>query len=156
MKFIKRLVFVLILLLVAFFIYRMISPAAAKNLLYDLKSFSNNTIGTHFSLSGTTLLVTWTVIDITGTILQDTWGLQEITGDDELLLRDITLSQENLDTGNDISWTTISGDALLDSPILSWTTTIIVSPPTTVIVPKKTPPPKNNNDLDHFLQNFGN
>ncbi len=58
MKFIKRLIFVIILLLIAFFIYRLISPKAANELLRDLKSFSNTTIGTHFVLSGQTLVVT--------------------------------------------------------------------------------------------------
>lgn len=51
MRFIKRFIFVLILLVIAFFIYRRISPKAANNLLDDLKTLSNNTIGTNFSLS---------------------------------------------------------------------------------------------------------
>jgi hypothetical protein len=58
MRFIKRLIFIFILLLIAFFIYRLINPTAAKDLLYDLKSFSNTTIGTHFSLSGGTITAT--------------------------------------------------------------------------------------------------
>jgi len=52
MRFIKRLIFVVFLLVAAFFVYRVISPTAAKELLYDLKSFANDTIGTHFSLNG--------------------------------------------------------------------------------------------------------
>jgi hypothetical protein len=51
MRFIKRFIFVILLLIIAFFIYRLISPKAAKELLFDLKSFSNDKIGTHFSLS---------------------------------------------------------------------------------------------------------
>jgi hypothetical protein len=58
MRFIKRLIFVVLLLVIAFFIYRLISPTAAKELLYDIKSFSNDKIGTHFSLSGEVLLET--------------------------------------------------------------------------------------------------
>jgi hypothetical protein len=52
MRFVKRFIFVLILLLIAFFIYRLVNPTAAKELLFDLKTFSNDKIGTHFSLSG--------------------------------------------------------------------------------------------------------
>lgn len=51
MRFIKRLFFVTILLVIAFFFYRLINPAGAKALLYDIKSFFNTTIGTHFSLT---------------------------------------------------------------------------------------------------------
>ena len=58
MRFIKRLIFVILLLLIAFFVYRLINPTAAKELLYDIKSFSNTTIGTHFSLSGEVLVET--------------------------------------------------------------------------------------------------
>lgn len=57
MRFIKRFIFVIILLLIAFFIYRLISPQGAKQLLYDLKLSSNSTIGTEFPLSGDVLLV---------------------------------------------------------------------------------------------------
>gem|GEM_PF-1736506 len=56
MKFIKRFIFVILLLLIAFFIYRLISPTAAKELLHDLKSFSNDKMGTHFTLSGEAVL----------------------------------------------------------------------------------------------------
>jgi hypothetical protein len=42
MKFIKRLIFVFILLLLAFFVYRLVNPSAAKDLLQDMKSFSND------------------------------------------------------------------------------------------------------------------
>jgi hypothetical protein len=52
MRFIKRFIFVIVLLLIAFFLYRLISPKAANQLLFDLKNFSNTSIGTHFSLSG--------------------------------------------------------------------------------------------------------
>lgn len=72
MKFIKRLLFILFLLIVAFFVYRLINPTAAKELLYDLKSFSNDTIGTHFSLSGEVLETTGVVLDLTGTIVEST------------------------------------------------------------------------------------
>ena len=72
MRFIKRLIFVIILLLIAFFIYRLISPTAAKELLYDLKTFSNTMIGTHFTLSGEVLATTGTVLDMTGALIEDT------------------------------------------------------------------------------------
>jgi len=58
MRFIKRLIFVIILLVIAFFIYRLINPKAANALLHDMKSFSNQRIGTHFSLSGTIITIT--------------------------------------------------------------------------------------------------
>jgi hypothetical protein len=62
----------LILLLIAFFIYRVINPAGAKSLLYDLKSFSNDKIGTNFSLTSDVVELTGTVIEMTGDILEDT------------------------------------------------------------------------------------
>ena len=58
MRFIKRLIFVVLLLVIAFFVYRLVNPTAAKELLYDIKSLSNNTIGTHFALSGEVLVET--------------------------------------------------------------------------------------------------
>jgi len=98
MRFIKRLIFVIILLLLAFFVYRLINPKAAQSLLFDLKTFSNTTIWTHFPLSGDVVVTSWVVIDLTGTIeswiVQDTWALQELTGTDELLLKDTSFSPE--------------------------------------------------------------
>jgi hypothetical protein len=58
MRFLKRFIFVVILLVLAFFIYRLISPKAANQLLLDIKTFSNDTVGTHFSLSGEVAVVT--------------------------------------------------------------------------------------------------
>jgi len=110
MRFIKRLIFIIILLLLAFFVYRLINPSAATALLRDLKSFSNTTIGTHFSLTYEVLEVTWTNLDITGTVIEVTWALQEFTGDEELLLNDTQLSWENelpLST-----WTSSSSDSV--------------------------------------------
>lgn len=116
-------IFIIVLLLLAFFVYRLISPTAAKTLLYDLKSFSNTTIGTNFSLNSKSLETTWTVLDITGTIVEETWFFQEITGDEELLLNDMLLTEENFDIQTTTTWTT--------SP---------VTPPTTPVTPPTTPP----------------
>jgi hypothetical protein len=58
MRFVKRFIFVVILLVLAFFIYRLISPKAANQLLLDIKTFSNDTIGTRFSLSGEVIVAT--------------------------------------------------------------------------------------------------
>ncbi|MEI6672975.1 MAG: hypothetical protein WCL02_06720 [bacterium] len=58
MRFIKRFFFIIFLLLIAFFVYRLISPKAANALLFDLKTFSNDKIGTHFILSGEILVTT--------------------------------------------------------------------------------------------------
>lgn len=102
MRFIKRFFFIILLLLIAFFIYRLISPKAANALLFDLKTFSNDKIGTHFILSGEVLVTTWTlvdtwvIIDTTGVVLNDTWIFQENTGD-ELLLND-TENMQNTGT----------------------------------------------------------
>ena len=63
--------------------------------MYDLKSFSNDKIGTHFSLSGEVIAETWVVLDITGTVLDDTWILEEMSGDEELLLNDSALPEES-------------------------------------------------------------
>lgn len=156
MRFIKRLVFILILLVIAFFIYRLISPLAAQSLLSDLKSFSNTTIGTHFILSTETVIDTWTTLDMTGVVLQNTWGLQEITGDDDFLLTDVDYIQDDLDTWDYISWMV----DLETSPSLPTTSSPLppeISIPTTG-TPKPTPvvpSSQSNSDLDKFLQNFG-
>ncbi|MFA7298084.1 MAG: hypothetical protein WC010_00335 [Candidatus Absconditabacterales bacterium] len=94
MRFIKRFIFVVLLLVIVFFIYRLINPTAAKALLFDLKTFSNDKIGTHFSLSGEVITSTGVELDLTGTVLDITGGLQELTGDEELLLNDMVLSDE--------------------------------------------------------------
>jgi len=58
MRFIKRLIFIIVLLLVAFFVYRLINPTAAKALLYDLATFSNTRLHTHFTLNNIPLVAT--------------------------------------------------------------------------------------------------
>ena len=94
MKFIKRLIFICILLLIAFFIYRLINPTAAQELLYDIKTFSNTNLHTHFSLNtGEILVETWIIFEI-----EETWGLQELTGDDELLFGGTEGIEENTGT----------------------------------------------------------
>jgi len=150
MRFIKRLIFVIFLLVIAFLVYRVIKPTAAKQLLHDLESFSNTTIGTHFSLTGITIVTSWTVLAVTGEVIENTWTLS--SGDDTLLLNDASLSQENFDTWIQETWTTSS------------TTTI--TPPTTptkTTTTKKTTTTSSNGlstqdmrDLKNLLQNFGN
>ena len=96
MRFIKRLIFVVFLLVVAFFVYRLVNPNAAKDLLNDLKSFSNTNIGTHFSLSDQTLVASGAVFTETGTAAGAS-GLDEMTGDEALLLNDMDLPQESFE-----------------------------------------------------------
>lgn len=112
MIFIKRFFFVLILLVIAFFVYRMIHPVWAASLLYDLKSFSNSTLGTDFVLfsdiqntTGAIFDETWIVLDVTGILFDDTGSLQEISGD-ELLLHDVDILDEPIsDTQPFVTWT---------------------------------------------------
>ncbi len=156
MRFVKKIVFVLLLLIIAFFVYRLISPNSANNLLLDIKTFSNTSFGTHFDLSGTILETsgvvldtTWTVLDASGVSLLTTG--QENTGD-ELLLSDVELS-----TGQ----TTIPATGTIVS---SWAT-VITSAPVVVPVVKKTPtkaPAKpvptssSSSDYKNLLENFSN
>jgi len=106
MRFIKRLIFVILLLVIAFFVYRLINPTAANQLLSDIKSFSNDKIGTHFILTWEILVQSWVVLDTTGTVVDTTWFLQDSSGDEQLLLNDAELSQ---DTGSSLvehtTWT---------------------------------------------------
>lgn len=154
MKFIKRFIFVLILLLIAFFVYRLINPSAAKALLYDVKSFSNDTLGTHFSLSGELLQSTWVILDSTGVLVQDTWMMQEITGDDELLLENMELPAENFDTEPSLTWTVVSTPTAT-TPSPTPTTTPTTQPTTT---PKTTTTPKwlSSQDIRDLQTLFGN
>ena len=96
MRFIKRLLFVIFLLVMAFLVYRLVSPKAAKELLFDLKTFSNDKVWTHFSLSGQVIDSPSSAIETTGAVIaEDTWIFQEITGDEEeLLLNDSPLPQD--------------------------------------------------------------
>ena len=157
MKFIKRFIFVLILLLIAFFIYRLINPTAAKELLFDLKTFSNDKIGTHFSLSGE-IIETWAVLNVTGTVSEDMWFLQEISGDEQLLLNDAELTQESFTE----TWTSSVATAVvapaptpLPTPTPTpKTTTVKTTTPTTKTTSSSSS--KNTSDLNAFLKKFGN
>ena len=148
MRFIKRLIFVIFLLVIAFLVYRLINPKAAKELLYDLKSFSNTTIGTHFS-TGTAIVVSWTELAVTGDVIQETWVLQETTGGDELLLNDTWVAQENFDAKASTTWTVPSK-------------TTPPTPKTTSPIPKTTSSSskwlssQDIRDIKNLLQNFGN
>lgn len=176
MKFIKRLIFVILLLVIAFFVYRLINPIAANQLLYDVKSFSNNTIGTHFSLSWWVLIETWVVLDTTGIVLDTTWIIQDSSGDEELLLNDAELPQ---DTGiwlvDHITWTisqtpcpampTVSTCPTNQEKYVSYTSPecgtyySCRTKTTTTTTPKTTTKPsssQNNRDTDNFLKNFWN
>lgn len=123
MKFIKRLIVVIVLLLLAFFVYRLISPSGAKTLLYDLKSLANDKIWTHFSLETNEEILTGSVIDITGLVLDETWVLQEFTDEDELLLEDVPLEEEMFsdDSSQNIEEDIIVSDPLPSSPATSST-----------------------------------
>jgi len=176
MRFIKRLMFVILLLVIAFFVYRLINPTAAKELLYDIKSFSNTTIGTHFSLSEEVLVETWVVLDMTGIVLGDTWLLEEMSGDEQLLLNDAELPQ---DTGislvEEVTWTisqtpcpampTVNSCPTNQEKYVSYTSpecwtyyscrTKTTTPPTPKTITKPSSS-QNNRDTDNFLKNFWN
>lgn len=122
MRFIKKFFFICILIVLAFFVYRLISPTSANALLSDIKSFSNDTLGTHFALSQPILESTWVVLDVTGVVLEETWILQEFASGDELLLNDVDLSQQSMST-----WT-----------VVTWTLPVVEEPK--VVVPLQTPP----------------
>jgi len=172
MRFIKRLIFVVLLLVIAFFVYRLVNPTAAKELLYDIKSLSNNTIGTHFALSGEVLVETWVVLDMTGIILWDTWFLEEMSGDEQLLLNDAELPQ---DTGislvEEVTWTisqtpcpampTVNSCPTNQEKYVSYTSSecgTYYSCRTKTITPKTITKPSSsqNQGLDTFLDNFRN
>jgi len=109
MRFVKRIIVIFVLLLIAFFFYRLVNPTGAKALLFDLKNFSNTNLGTNFSIEVTeedymdelieelteelaeeSILVTWLLLD-------SPWSLQEFTEEDELLFWDVPLDQEDVD-----------------------------------------------------------
>ena len=127
--------------------------------MYDLKSFSNEKIGTHFSLTGEVLiLASWTVLDMTGTILEDTWILQEFA-DDELLFDDTDLL-----TWDDLPVIVpeVEVSTWVVPPVVAPAPAVVPPTPTTVVKPttpvkKPTTPvkkPATNNDLNIFLDNF--
>lgn len=111
MKFIKRLLFIVLLLLLAFFIYRLINPSAAKTLVQDVKTFSNDRFWTHFVVSTEIekiIVETWTILEETGIILQETGAfledivlLQEFDDEDALLLVDDSIEKDAV--WNDLS-----------------------------------------------------
>jgi hypothetical protein len=149
MRFIKRFVVVLVLLVLAFFFYRLINPTGAKALLFDLKNFSNNSIGTNFSLTQDgeeVLLDTWTVLGETGVLIDNDSVLQEIDEADELLLGDISLDEETF---------TDTDPVLKDSSSTPTPTTTTTPPPSS----STTSSSKNglsNQDLKDFKNLFGN
>lgn len=104
MRLIKRFIFVLVLLVLVFFVYRLINPSWAQALLSDLKTTSNDLFWTHFvieeMINVTWSLAPWSVDSITGDITGETWSLQEMTWD-ELLLDDLSLIETVTTT-----WTT--------------------------------------------------
>jgi hypothetical protein len=112
MRFLKRLLFILLLLLLSFFLYRLINPTWAKALLFDLKSFSNTRLGTHFVLTDEPLTTSWSSLTITWNALSNTWILQE-TSDDELLFDDIFPPEDDSSTKSQTTW--VLNDTLNDT-----------------------------------------
>lgn len=154
MKFIKRLLFILILLLAAFGVYRLVSPTAAKALLQDMKTFSNDKFGTNFGVtteSEEVLVETWTILEETGAIVEDTGALQELSDEDELLLGD-DLVEESF-------WDTTTPPVVEEAPEPSTPTTPSV-PATTTPTTTTTSTPSSNGgiskqDLIDFQTLFG-
>jgi monoamine oxidase len=162
MRFIKRLIFILLLLVVAFFIYRLISPTWAQQLLSDLKTFSNDTIGTHFSVDSVSISTTWSVLDLTGVVttgvvitgMEQTWALQEIIGDEELMFES-SLLQDNT-TGMIASWTTVSWTTVVFVPEAETPTRTIPSTTTKPTTSYKGLSSQDKRDMENILQGFWN
>lgn len=126
----------------------------------DIKTFSNDTIGTHFSLNDQFVETTWTLLNMTGILLEDTWALQEITGDEDLLLNDMDLLEDTSNVVSPATWTTVTTSA---TPVVpSTTTTPKVTPtPKTTTTPKKVSPAwglstQEKREMDQLLDGFGN
>jgi len=167
MRFIKRLIFILLLLVVAFFIYRLISPTWAQELLSDLKTFSNDTIGTHFSVDSVSISTTWSVFDVTGVVttgvvitgvvitgMEQTWALQEIMGDDELMFESSFLQDDT--TGMITSWTIVSWTTVVFVPEAETPTRVIPSTTTKPTTSYKGLSTQDKRDMENILQGFWN
>jgi hypothetical protein len=147
----------LILLLIAFFVYRLINPSGAKSMLYDIKSFSNDKIGTHFALTGDVVELTWTLVDMTGDILEDTWTLQNSW--DDLFLEDSLLLEETSQEDPVID-TQTGTDEQVPTTTTNTSTTNVVKPskPTTTQPKSTTSSNELSNqdlrDLKNLLENF--
>ncbi len=140
MRFIKRILFVAFLLLIAFWIYRLINPSWAKALLYDLKSFANDKAGTYFSLTGNVVEETSVVLE-TGTVIDSSLGLQELTGTDGGLLLDaVDSTQESFGTTS-------------SAPVVAPEPTPAITPTTTTSSPKGLST-KEIKDFLNLFQNF--
>lgn len=113
MKFVKRFVFIVIIVIVAFFVYRLISPTAAKSLLSDIKSFSNTTFWTHFALQQVNVVTTWSDSSVATGSVDITWELQEITGADVLFGEDDLITGQHIPTSP--TWTV---------DVVTWTTSV--------------------------------
>ncbi len=163
MRFIKRFIFMVILLVIAFFAYRLINPSWATSLLYDLKSFANSSLWTNFSLTEDAQVATGDILIDTGFVIDNSWALEEVS-DEELLLGDVDLVDTTIDTVSIVdSWTDVPVTWTIASPTPSTTTT---TPKTTVTTPKTTVTPKttttSNNwlsskdirDMKNLLENF--
>jgi hypothetical protein len=118
--------------------------------LFDIKTFSNDKIWTHFSLSGEILIASWVVLDETGIVLEETWALQELTGDEELLLNAAEFSWESLDTTNSTAWTNSK------TQTTSSTTSTQTQTQTTTSSSSKKLSDQENRDMKNLLENFGN
>lgn len=159
MKFVKRIIFIVILLLLSFFVYRLINPSAAKTLVQDVKTFSNDTLGTHFVVTTeleeivvetwTILQESWIVLQETDLILEDTSILQEFDDEDALLLV------------NDFIEEDVSND-LVVVEYISWSSSVS-TPPEVPTSPSKPSSPKKTTssssaqeerDLQDLLNNF--
>lgn len=94
MTFIKRFIFICVLLVLAFFVYRLISPTSAKSFVTEIQSFLNATIGTNFSLDDASWSLEYDTspLSLTG-VLVDTWLLLVDDWEDELLLDEVSLDE---------------------------------------------------------------
>jgi len=116
MTFIKRFIFVWILLVLAFFVYRLVSPTGAKSITNTIQSVLNATVWTNFSLDNANDVdLTTSTIDLTGAVL-DTWDLKDLILEDEFL-ESVDISGALLPLENDTS-------IVLSDLVVTWSTSL--------------------------------
>jgi hypothetical protein len=143
----------------AFFVYRLVNPSAAKDLLQDMKSFSNDKFWTDFVIT-TQLeeltIETWTVLEETGVLVTNDSELQELNDEDELLLSD-ELIEENFWANE----TTPIEEEVPQTPPTTPSVPVATPPTTTTTTTTVTTKPSSNDgiskqDLIDFKTLFGN
>ncbi len=158
MTFIKRLITLIILVLVGFGIFHLISPTKANHFLTRIKTVANTKLGTHFSLTGSTIIdiMTWNILSTWDTL---SWT-QTQTGSEN---SDFFLGQQTWLIDETYSGTIQETG---DTHVQNYANTETTTPPPPATQPTQTPPPKtptpsqqglssqDMKDLKDFLKNF--